>query len=116
MLKVVPMDAFDMYLACLANDGRLLNFNLVELKELNSGGKGVILMDIEPPVELIDVLPNDGVALMVLHANRTGKPQELRLSGSSLQTFVAARARKGKVIDAKFKAHGLKRVVIPTMG
>ena len=116
VLKVAPIDAFDMYLACLADDGRLLNFNLVELKELNSGGKGVILMDIEPPVELVDVLPNDGVALMVLHVNRTGKPQELRLSGSSLQTFVAARARKGKVIDAKFKAHGLKRVVIPTMG
>ena len=115
VLKMSAMDANDLYLACLANDGRLLNFSLVELKELNSGGKGVILMDIAEPVRLADVLPNDGIALLVQSVNRSGKVQELRLAGSSLQAFAAARARKGKVIDAKLKPQGLKRVVTPTL-
>lgn len=115
ILKMSAIDANDLYLACLANDGRLLNFSLVELKELNSGGKGVILMDITEPVRLADVLPNDGIALLVQSVSRSGKAQELRLAGSSLQAFVAARARKGKVIDAKLKLQGLKRIVTPTL-
>ena len=72
-------------------------------------------MDISEPVHLQDVLPNDGVALLVQLLNRSGKVQELRLAGSSLQAFVAARARKGKVIDAKLKPQGLKRVVTPSL-
>ena len=115
IVKMTAMQDDDLYLACLASDGRLLNFSLVELKELNSGGKGVILMDISEPVHLQDVLPNDGVALLVQLLNRSGKVQELRLAGSSLQAFVAARARKGKVIDAKLKPQGLKRVVTPSL-
>ena len=115
LVKMTVIDENDLYLACLASDGRLLNFALVELKELNSGGKGVILMDITEPVRLMDVLPNDGIALWVLHTNRSGKVQELRLAGSSLQAFVAARARKGKVIDAKLKPQGLRRIVTPSL-
>ena len=115
IVKMIAMQDDDLYLACLASDGRLLNFSLVELKELNSGGKGVILMDISEPVQLQDVLPNDGVALLVQLLHRSGKVQELRLAGSSLQAFVAARARKGKVIDAKLKPQGLKRVVTPSL-
>ena len=115
ILKMSAIDANDLYLACLASDGRLLNFSLVELKALNSGGKGVILMDITEPVHLVDVLPNDGIALLAQLVNRSGKVQELRLAGSSLQAFVAARARKGKVIDAKLKAQGLKRLQTPSL-
>ena len=72
-------------------------------------------MDITEPVHLVDVLPNDGIALLAQLVNRSGKVQELRLAGSSLQAFVAARARKGKVIDAKLKAQGLKRLQTPSL-
>jgi topoisomerase-4 subunit A len=115
LLKVTPMSEQDLYLACLSSDGRLLNFSLVELKELSSGGKGVILIGLDDKATLLDVLPNDGIALLVQHTARGGKAQDLRLSGGNLQPFVGGRAKKGKVIDAKLKVAGLSRVVIPTL-
>ena len=93
----------------------MLNFPLVELKELSSGGKGVILIALDEKAMLLDIMPNDGVALLVQHTARGGKAQELRLSGSNLQPFVSSRAKKGKVIDAKLKVAGLSKVVIPSL-
>lgn len=115
LLKVVQITDHDLYIACLASDGRLLNFPLVELKELSSGGKGVILIALDEKATLLDIMPNDGVALLVQHTARGGKAQELRLSGSNLQPFVSSRAKKGKVIDAKLKVAGLSKVVIPSL-
>lgn len=115
ILKLLPVTENDLFLACLSSNGRLLNFPMGELKELSSGGKGVILMGLDDKATLMDVLPNDGVALLVHSLGRGGKPSELRLSGSSLQPFSASRAKKGKVIDAKLKPHSLSRVVIPSL-
>ena len=114
LLKVLPIKESDLYLACLASNARLLNFPINELKELSSGGKGVILIGLDDGAALIDVLPNEGVAMRVHHNARGGKSQELRLSGSNLQPFASSRAKKGKVIDAKLKVAGLSAVVIPT--
>ena len=115
LLKVAQITDPDLYLACLASDGRLLNFPLVELKELSSGGKGVILIALDEKATLLDIMPNDGVALLVQHTARGGKAQELRLSGGNLQPFVSSRAKKGKVIDTKLKVAGLNKVVIPSL-
>ncbi|MGL4767579.1 MAG: DNA topoisomerase IV subunit A [Formosimonas sp.] len=115
LLKLATIHSDDLYLACLASNARLLNFPLNELKELSSGGKGVILMGLDSGAHVLDVLPNDGVALLVQHTARGGKAQELRLSGGNLQPFVSSRAKKGKVIDAKLKVSGLSRVLTPTL-
>ncbi|TDR33121.1 DNA topoisomerase IV subunit A [Hydromonas duriensis] len=115
ILKLLSMDEHDLFLACLSSNGRLLNFSLVELKELGSGGKGVILMGLDDGATLIDALPNDGIALLVRHSARGGKTQELRVSGGNLQPFVGGRAKKGKVIDAKLKPIALCKVTIPTL-
>ena len=115
ILKLARVDENDLYLACLSSDGRLLNFSLVELKELSSGGKGVILMGLDDKATLLDAMPNDGMAVLVQHTARGGKAQELRVSGSNLQAFVGGRAKKGKVIDAKLKPSGLAKVVIPSL-
>lgn len=115
ILKLMCLDSDDLYLACLASNGRLLNFLLAELKELSSGGKGVILMGLDDDVTLMDVLPNDGVALLVQHNARAGKAQELRISGGNLQPFVGGRAKKGKLIDAKLKPVGLRKLVTPSL-
>jgi topoisomerase-4 subunit A len=74
----------------------------------------VILIGLDDGAALIDVLPNEGVAMRVHHNARGGKSQELRLSGGNLQPFASSRAKKGKVIDAKLKVAGLSAVVIPT--
>lgn len=115
LLKTIPVSENDLFLACLSSNARLLNFSLTELKELSSGGKGVILMGLDDDSTLLDALANDGIALLVQHTARGGKLQELRLSGSNLQPFSSSRAKKGKLIDAKIKVVALRSVLTPSL-
>lgn len=115
VLKMNVISESDLFIACLSSDGRMLSFNLAELKVLNSGGKGVILMELGDGLCLVDCLIHDGVALIAQYVNRSGQLQDVRLAGSSLQAFVGVRARKGKLIDAKLKVVQLKAVSTPTL-
>ena len=89
-------------LACLSEKGRLLVFGLDELKTM-SGGRGMILMDLEPKEKLLAAQPISQRGVTVSGTGRGGKAQEVNLSASSLALHISKRARKGKALESKLK-------------
>lgn len=97
-------------IACLSEKGRLLVFGLAEIKQLSSGGRGVILMELEDKESLVSAQAISQRGVRVLGIGRGGKPQEVSLSASGLGIHIGKRARKGKALEAKIKASGLQKI------
>jgi topoisomerase-4 subunit A len=88
--------------AAASSDGRLLLFLLAEMKHLQGGGKGVILMGLAEGEELVAANVINQAKLEV--SGTTGaREHTLKLSGESLQSYFGKRARGGKNLPAKFK-------------
>jgi topoisomerase-4 subunit A len=96
-------------IACLSEKGRLLVFGLTEIKQLSSGGRGVILMELEAKEKLIAATAISQKGVKVTGIGRAAKPQEVSLSASGLALHIGKRARKGKVLESKIKASHLLR-------
>ncbi|MFZ6748573.1 DNA topoisomerase IV subunit A [Undibacterium sp. Ren11W] len=97
-------------IACLSEKGRLLVFGLNEIKQLSSGGRGVILMELEANEKLLGVKAISQKGVRIAGIGRAGKAQELQLSASSLAIHIGKRARKGKALESKIKAVEIYRV------
>lgn len=93
-------------LACLSEEGRLLVFDLEELRELNGGGKGVILMGLNDGEKLTAVLPVSDAGCIVTGQGRSTVRQKTLVKNEWLE-FFGRRARKGKVLAIRFTATGL---------
>lgn len=89
--------------ACLSENGRLLCFNLDDLKRLPTGGKGVILMDLEKGESLASAAPYGPSGLQLTGSGRAGKPTVVDLDAKVLKSFQANRARKGHALEPKLK-------------
>ncbi len=90
-------------IACLSAKGRLLVFGLDEIKTLSSGGRGVILMDLEKNEKLLAAQPISQKGVVVAGTGRASKLQEVSLSAAGLSNHIGKRARKGKLLEAKLK-------------
>jgi len=95
--------------ACLSSSGKLLTFELADLKRLQAGGKGVILMDLDPKESLQSAIPFGSLGLQMDGLGRAGKPSSVRISYKTLMDFKAQRARKGHLIEPKLKDAILKQ-------
>ena len=102
-------------LACLSSQGRLLVFDLTELRVLSDGGKGVTLMDLNPGEKLTDILVCSEAGCVVEGIGRT-RTREKTLVRGDWQRHFGHRARKGKPIDIRFKATSLKPLQIDENG
>jgi len=89
--------------ACLSEQGRLLVFPLDELKRLPTGGKGVILMELEKNEKLQAAIAVDDRGAVMSGAGRAGKPTEVELDAKILKSFTTHRARKGHALEPKLK-------------
>lgn len=107
--KVIPPDASA--LACLSAQGRLLVFGIDEIKHLASGGRGVILMELEKGEKLLAAQAISQKGLVVIGSGRGGKEQEVSLSAVALGLHIGKRARKGKLLESKLKARALAPVL-----
>jgi topoisomerase-4 subunit A len=96
-------------LACLSENGRLLSFELADLKRLQGGGKGLILMDLEPKESLQSAIAFGAEGLIMEGIGRGGKPSSVHINYKTLMGFKAPRARKGHAIDPKLKEACLKK-------
>jgi topoisomerase-4 subunit A len=85
--------------ACVSLAGKVLVFDLAELKLQPNGGRGLTLMDVDEPDALVSVAAF-GESLRVLGTGRGGKPREELLRGAALEAYVGRRARKGKLVGA----------------
>lgn len=90
--------------ACLSEKGRLLVFGLDEVKNLSGGGRGVIFMELDRGEKMLAAQPISQRGVVVLGTGqRSGKPQEMSLSGAALSAHIGKRARKGKALDSRMK-------------
>ena len=90
--------------ACLSEKGRLLVFGMDEMKMLVNGGRGVILMHLEPKETLLAVQPIMQKGVNVIGTWAGAKPRVVELFASSLEPHFGKRALKGKALAQKVKA------------
>lgn len=89
-------------IAAASSDGRLLLFLLSEVKHLQGGGKGVILMGLAEGETLAAASVINQAKLEVSGTTGT-REHVIKLSGEALQGYFSKRARGGKPLQAKFK-------------
>ncbi len=102
------------YVAALSQNGRLLLFPIAELKQL-ARGRGMIVMGLDENERLLAVAVSDQAMLTITGiAPRSGKPDQVELSGDKLAHHVGKRARMGRVLPKKFKPLlGIKVAPLP---
>ena len=96
-------------MACASTGGRILTFEIGELKLMEKGGRGLTLIDLEPKDTLAGAAAYTR-SVRIFGIGRGGKAREEQLEIRSLNNARAARARKGKAADLGFKPTGIVRV------
>ncbi|WP_353139129.1 DNA topoisomerase IV subunit A [Limnohabitans sp.] len=97
------------HVACASTGGRFLTFDLSELKAMEKGGRGLMLIDLEAKDTLAGAAAYTR-SVRIEGIGRGGKVREETLEIRSLNNAKAARAKKGKVADLGFKPNAVVRV------
>jgi len=97
------------HVACASTGGRFLTFELSELKAMEKGGRGLMLIDLEAKDTLAGAAAYTR-SVRIEGIGRGGKVREETLEIRSLNNAKAARAKKGKVADLGFKPNAMVRV------
>jgi topoisomerase-4 subunit A len=97
------------HVACASVGGRILTFEISELKTMANGGRGLLLIDLEPKDQLAGAAAYTR-SIRIEGVGRGGKLREETLEIRSLNNARAARGRKGKVADLGFKPSSVTRV------
>jgi topoisomerase-4 subunit A len=104
----VPLAAAT-HVACASTGGRILTFEISELKLQPAGGRGLVLIDLEPKDTLAGAAAYHR-SVKIEGIGRGGKVREETLEIRSLNNARGARARKGKAADLGFKPVTVTRV------
>ena len=110
LLRPVPLFVHFNQLAMLSTKGRMLVIALDEVKSLSGGGRGTILMGIDAPDRLEQVVPIGPAGLRVSGIYRNKQAEDI-LSGPALAEYVSRRARKGRQLDVRPKQPVLSPVL-----
>ncbi|MBK6595047.1 MAG: DNA topoisomerase IV subunit A [Burkholderiales bacterium] len=97
------------HVACASTGGRILTFEISELKSMANGGRGLMLIDLETKDTLAGAAAYTR-SVRIAGIGRGGKEREETLEIRSLNNARAARARKGKAADLGFKPNTVTRV------
>ena len=97
------------HVACASTGGRILTFEITELKNLANGGRGLMLIDLEGKDTLAGAAAYTR-SVRIDGIGRGGKLRDETLEIRSLNNARAARARKGKIADLGFKPAAVRRV------
>ncbi len=97
------------HVACASTGGRILTFEIAELKTMEKGGRGLMLLDLEAKDSLAGAAAYTR-SVRIVGIGRGGKDREDTLEIRSLNNARAARARKGKAADLGFKPTAIQRV------
>ncbi|HYP84008.1 DNA topoisomerase IV subunit A [Variovorax sp.] len=98
------------HVACASAGGRILSFEIAELKALPKGGRGLTLIDLDAKDTLAGAAAYTR-SVRIEGVGRGGKEREETLEIRSLNNARAARGRKGKAADLGFKPAGIQRVL-----
>jgi topoisomerase-4 subunit A len=97
------------HVACASAGGRILTFEINDLKAMTNGGRGLMLIDLEAKDTLAGAAAYTR-SISIKGIGRGGKPREETLEIRSLNNARAARARKGKAADLGFKPTDVLRI------
>ncbi len=97
------------HVACASTGGRILTFELNELKVMTNGGRGLMLIDLEAKDALAGAAAYTR-SVRIEGLGRGGKEREETLEIRSLNNARFARGRKGKAADLGFKPVTVTRV------
>jgi topoisomerase-4 subunit A len=95
--------------ACASTLGRILTFKLSELKTMEKGGRGLMLLALEDKDTLAGAAAYTR-SVRISGIGRGGKEREETLEIRSLNNARAPRGRKGKAADLGFKPNAVLRV------
>jgi topoisomerase IV subunit A len=95
--------------ACASAGGRILTFDIGELKLMEKGGRGLMLIDLEAKDTLAGAAAYTR-SVKIEGIGRGGKEREETLEIRSLNNAKVARAKKGKMADLGFKPNRITRV------
>ena len=97
------------HVACASTGGRILTFDISELKQMEKGGRGLMLIDLEAKDTLAGAVAYTR-SIKIEGIGRGGKERDETLEIRSLNNARAARGRKGKAADLGFKPNRVTRV------
>ncbi len=98
------------HVCCASTGGRILTFEITELKAMEKGGRGLTLMDLDAKDQLAGAAAYTR-SVRISGIGRGGKDREETLEIRSLNNARAARARKGKAADFGFKPNAVIRML-----
>ncbi|MDI9331968.1 MAG: DNA topoisomerase IV subunit A [Alphaproteobacteria bacterium] len=98
------------HVCCASTGGRILTFEISELKAMEKGGRGLTLIDLDAKDQLAGAAAYTR-SVRIKGIGRGGKDREEVLEIRSLNNARAARARKGKAADLGFKPNGVSRLL-----
>ena len=97
------------HVCCASTGGRILTFDITELKMMDKGGRGLMLIDLEAKDSLAGAAAYTR-SVRIDGIGRGGKERDETLEIRSLNNAKSARAKKGKVADLGFKPNRVTRV------
>ena len=97
---VVPPETKEV--AALSGEGRMLVFPLEEVKELPSGGRGVMAMKLHEGEPMLAILPAAG-EIRIGAVGRGDKRITIAVGPKDLEHYRGSRARSGRKLEAYFK-------------
>jgi topoisomerase IV subunit A len=106
--NVPPLPAAT-HVACASTGGRILTFEIGELKPMANGGRGLMLIDLDPRDTMAGAAAYTR-SVKISGIGRGGKEREETLEIRSLNNAKAGRGRKGKVADLGFRPVAIARV------
>ena len=97
------------HVACASTGGRLLTFEIAEMKTMTNGGRGLMLMGLEDKDTLAGAVAYTR-SVKIEGVGRGGKARDETLEIRSLNNARFPRGRKGKAADLGFKPASISRV------
>jgi topoisomerase-4 subunit A len=97
------------HVACASAGGRILTFEITELKQMAGGGRGLMLIDLEDKDSLAGAAAYTR-SIRIDGIGRGGKLREETLEIRSLNNARAVRGRKGRAADFGFKPTAVTRL------
>jgi topoisomerase-4 subunit A len=95
------------YVAAVSEQGRMLLFQVTELKQM-ARGRGMIIMGLEKDEKLVAAVVSDRPTLNVSGIARGGREREVTIAQKDMQHYAGHRARMGRVLPDKLKPQAIK--------
>jgi topoisomerase-4 subunit A len=94
------------YVAAVSEQGRMLLFQVTELKQM-ARGRGMIVMGLEKDEKLVAAAVSDQPTLNVFGISR-GREKEVTIPQKDMRHYAGHRARMGRVLPDKLKPQGIR--------